>query len=126
MPTAGWRVVRGLPVALLLAACATGGGPARRVQGEEVRVEVHNDLVPQGPITVRMVTSTGRRVILGEVGPGQIRTLSYAEPNLGGSHRLVAEPNSGAALVSQAFTLVPQARVIWTLRNNLIRIADPT
>jgi hypothetical protein len=109
-----------VPVALLLAACAAGrtGGPA----GPTTKVAVENNLVPSRSVSVRLVSSAGTRMRLGEVGPRRTQALEIMESIFPGSYQLVAETSTGGEIVSRTFNLFPGAAVTWDLRNNTILV----
>lgn len=112
-----------LPVALLLvAACAAGSrpAPAKNLTPAPVIVSVRNDLVPRTSITVRIVSASGTRTILGIVPPGATRELRFDEPFLESTYRLIADTVEGSEVSSRAFELFPQATVHWRLSNNTL------
>lgn len=93
--------------------------------GEEVVVEVHNDVVPRRSLTIRAVDGTGRKVLLGTVLPGQTRTLDLRLTSIQGQYRLLAEAGRAGRVASVPFSLVPNVRVTWYIRNNTVRVSDP-
>lgn len=107
----------------LLAACAAGAAPDGPMVGGNVGVEVRNDLVPARSLTVRLVSSRGRRVLLGSVAPGQTEVLHVREPNYNGSFRLIAEMSGGGEVASNVFSLEANGRLIWQVRANIVRFS---
>lgn len=114
-----------VPVALLLcAACAAGAGRGRGAQSPEVIFQVHNDLNPPRALTVRLISQTGTRALLGSLTPGQTRSFRYRDAAYHGQYRLVAEGAAGGDVASTSFVLTPGTRVVWTVQTNSIRIPD--
>lgn len=115
-----------MALALLLVFSAACASAVRgdRVSGEEMLLEVHNNLVPGKPVTVRAVSSSGARLLVGAVSPNQTRVLRLRQPNFVGSYRFVAEVDGSGQFVSTPVILSPGLRVVWTLRTNLLRIAE--
>ena len=107
-------------VAVLLTGCAASTG-ARTVTGEEVEVEVRNDLQPRRPVTIRAISSSGARTSLGVLSPGQTRLLWYRQPAFHGAYRLIAEADGGGQVVSIPIVLTPGMELIWTLQSNVLR-----
>jgi hypothetical protein len=113
-----------LSVALLpLAACATGGGQATPA-GDEVTVEVENNYRPMRDATVRLITPTGARQLLGSASPGRMTALRYRGNIVAGDYRLEAAGREGE-VVSQPFVLFPGARVVWSLPQNSLTVYPP-
>ncbi len=116
------RTLLPLVAAALLASCATGGWkPSERVTGEEAVVEVHNDLSPPREITVRVLSSTGQRVLIGTVPAGRTRTLRFQASGFNGQYRLAGESMGGSTVTSSYFTLSAGDRLVWTVGPNLVR-----
>lgn len=109
-------------VATLFSACAAGTRQ-RGVAADEVIVEVVNDLVPGRAITVRLHSSLRGRALLGSVSPMQTARLRYRSPSLSGQFRLEAE-GAGGDMFSDYFSLAPGEQVVWSLRNNTVRLVD--
>jgi hypothetical protein len=120
------RVLRMLMlVALLpLAACATGGGQATP-SGDEFVVEVENNIRPFRDVTVRIVTPTGLRQLLGSANPGRTTTLRYRGSLIQDNYRLIAQIQEGEEITSQPFIPVPGARVVWSLPQNGLSVYAP-
>lgn len=123
----GTRGIVILPVALLLfARCAAGStGRARFASGEEVKVEISNDLTPQRGVTVRAVSGNGARTLIGTLLPGQAKVLRFEQPAFRGSYVFVAERDDAGPIRSIPVVLEPGMQVIWTLRNNILRVGSP-
>jgi outer membrane biogenesis lipoprotein LolB len=120
------RWIGTVPVALLLLTACASGTRSRRVTGDEVSVEVQNDLLPRTAVTVRVISSSGARRLIGAVSPGQTRMFRFEQQVFLGSYRLVAESNEGVQVVSIPMVLSSGLRVIWVLRNNILRVASRT
>lgn len=118
------------PVALLLlAGCAAGGwSRSQRVSGDEVVVEVQNDLVPARSVTVWMISEAGPRTLLGSVPAGQTRILRFRQQAFNGAYRL--STGSGRrqqdGTVSTPFTLSAGALLVWSVRPNVVRFVAPS
>lgn len=112
-----------LVAAPLLAACATGGGSARRVEGETVSIQIRNDLRPGAEVTVRISSTNGVRRVLGTVPPQGTRTLTYDEGSLTGQYRLSAQTSDGREVESRPFPLFGNASVVWVLFNNTLNVS---
>ncbi len=110
-----------LVAALLVAACATSGG-RREPRPTLVRVIVQNNLRPAGEVTIRLISSTGERRVLGSVPPGSDRTLEFEDATFTGTFQLVARLADGNQVESRSFTLFPAARVEWVLFNNTLNV----
>lgn len=110
---------------LIVAACAAGTRKSGAGMGDEAFLEVRNDLVPGRSITVRAVSSSGARVLIGTLSPNQTRVLRFQQPNFAGSYRFVAELDGSGQIGSNPIALTPGDRIVWMLRNNLLRILDP-
>jgi hypothetical protein len=91
-----------------------------------VTVTVENRINPRTDITVRILTPTGQRAVLGSVGPGRTQDLTYrGEIYQGGSYRLEVTGVGGQDFTSQPFVLFPGARVAWQLPMNSLNIYPP-
>jgi hypothetical protein len=114
-----------LSVALLpLAACATGGGQATPA-GDEVIVEVQNNFRPMRDATVRIISPTGARQLLGSASPGGSTVLRYRGNIVSGDYRLQASRRDGDEVTSEPFVLFPGAHVVWSLPQNSIAVYPP-
>lgn len=114
-----------LSVALLpLAACATGGGQATPA-GDEVTVEVENNFRPMRDITIRLISPTGARQLLGSASPSRSTALRYRGSIIAGNYRLHAAGHESEEVISQPFVLFPGARVVWSLPQNAITVYPP-
>ncbi|UCC73532.1 MAG: hypothetical protein JSV86_02930 [Gemmatimonadota bacterium] len=120
------RILRALlPVALLpLAACATGGSEATP-SAEEVVVQVENNIRPYRDVTVRILTPSGLRQLLGSATPGRTTALRYRGNIVQDNYRLVAQVQEGEEITSQPFIMFPGARVVWTLPQNGLTVYPP-
>ncbi len=115
-----------LPVALL-AACATGSSVRESVDPEPgvVPVGITNDLRPRTAITVRIISSSGKRTVLGIVSPGSTKTLRFEESFLESTYQLRAETTEGRHVTSRRFEIFANAAVHWTLSRNIIEVRIP-
>ncbi len=112
------------PVALLLcAACAAGARPSR-VQSPEVTIQIVNDLNPPRQVTVRLLSQTGQRSLLGSLGAGETRTFRHRDAAYHGQYRLVAEGGASGDVSSTSFALSPGTRVVWQVQTNSVRVPD--
>jgi hypothetical protein len=111
-----------LPVALLLLAACAAGSRRARPPHEDVLVTVENDLVVRSEVTLRLVSSTGARTLLGVVPAGRRTEFRYAESSFAGTYRLVAQPGIGEDFSSPAFALHPGARIHWALTVNVVTV----
>lgn len=116
--------LRRLSVALLtlgLAACATGSaGEAEagaEATGDEIRVEIVNDLVPSASVAVWIVPETGSRRRLGSVTANGRQTFTYLPTVRSMDHRLVADVSGGGTETSQRFSLQGVGTVSWSVSN---------
>ncbi|MGD2155010.1 MAG: hypothetical protein PVG79_17225, partial [Gemmatimonadales bacterium] len=109
------------------AACASGGGGGASPAGEadEVFFTVENRINPRVEITVRLLTPTGGRVLLGSVRPAGTTTLRYRGTIDRSNYQLEGQTPSGDAFTSQPMTILPGARVVWALPANGITIHAP-
>lgn len=106
------------------AACASGGGGGASPAGEadEVFFTVENRIIPRVEITVRLLTPTGGRVLLGSVRPGGTTTLRYRGTIDRSNYQLEGQTPAGDAFASQPITIFPGAQVVWTLPANGVTI----
>jgi hypothetical protein len=112
-----------------VAGCASGGstGTARH---DLVQIEVRNDLVPGRGVTVRLVSQSDSRFLLGSVSPGQTRSFRLRRPGLRGSHHFTADPDGGAivsgqTITSQTVALAPgRTALVWRLSTNFLTVTD--
>ncbi len=112
-------------VALLpLAACATGGVQATP-SGDEFVVQVENNIRPFRDVTVRIVTPTGLRQLLGSASPGRTTDLRYRGGLIQDNYRLHATIQEGEEVLSQPFIPFAGARIVWTLPQNGLTIYRP-
>lgn len=111
-----------LTATLLLAACVAAGRSRQAVE-DQVSIRIENNLRPESEVTVRLISTSGTRRVLGSVSPHTTRTLEYAESPFSGSYRLTAQSADGREVSSQAFALFGGARVVWELFNNTLNVA---
>ncbi|HEY8469849.1 MAG TPA: hypothetical protein VIL18_09410 [Longimicrobiales bacterium] len=115
-------------LALVLAACASGGagGGAGAAAGRALTVRVTNDLVPPAQITVWILSEMGSRRRLGAVQPNQKGEFSYVPASRGLEHRLSAEAIDGRNITSDPFTLVGVTAVSWGPNLRAVRLETGT
>jgi hypothetical protein len=106
-----------LALLALPAGCATGSSAADG--SRDAGVEVHNDLIPPAALTIYLVPESGVRRLIGNVGPGQTRTLSIREP-MAGRHRLLARTTGGNDIVSNSITIGAMDTLRWNLSSNIV------
>lgn len=118
-------------LSLGLAACASGGGAAGEdpggepeAAGDEVTVEIHNDVVPGSTIVVWIVPETGNRQRLGSIPPNGRNTFRYRPVTPSLDHRLVAEVDGASDERSNPFTLVGVSRVRWEVSDRNVITND--
>ncbi len=116
-------------LSLGLAACASGaGGPAGEVSaeaeptGDQISVQVTNDVMPGRTVVVWMVPETGSRRRLGSVPPNGRGSFNYLPVARSGEYRLVAEVDGRARETSIQFRLVGVSGVRWNLRDPNVRL----
>jgi hypothetical protein len=117
-----------LLVALLpLVACSSssGGGASPAGAADEVSITVENRINPRVELTVRLITPSAQRLVLGSVRPGGTSTLSYRGTLERTEYRIEAESSRGNQLTSQPFVLFPGARVVWSLPQNSVAVYPP-
>lgn len=108
------------------AACATatteapagGGAEADAAAGEQISVQVNNDLIPPAQVTVFAV-STASRTILGNVNPSARASFSFDVVAASREYRLLARTTAGAEIVSNPFTITRPSTVNWNLQSNI-------
>jgi hypothetical protein len=116
-----------LRLALLPTAAALACGPPTAQwppapEGYRISVVVDNDLTEPGDVLVRMMPAGGAPTLLGGAAPGEEKTFEYRTPTLGGTFTLTARTGDGRLYSSRAFTLFPDAVVMWRLRRNELRV----
>lgn len=109
---------------LTLGACASSGTASDGAGSFTVPVEVDNNLLQFGGVTVYISRSSGTsRRLLGPVDGGQKRTFPHDAET--GTYILTARQAGAADLVSEPFQLQPGARVSWTLAQNRLLVSFP-
>jgi hypothetical protein len=108
-------------------ACASGGssssGAAAAGTGSAVIV-VENTESPGRAISVELVSATGDRRLLGQVGPRQSETFEVDGLEPGVSYRLVAGLTGGGNVSSERFGVSPGERITWTLPLNSLHTSS--
>ena len=123
-----WRKclsVVAVPVALSLAACATGrGGPELSAGdvGDAIEIRVENDFAPPGPVTIWILTAGGGRRNLGSVSADRNRRFRFTGTGLPREYTLMAVLEDRREILSRRFQLFEGARVRWWIRTNDVRV----
>lgn len=113
-----------MALALLLVFSTACASAVRGGNGsEEVFLEVRNDLVPGRAVTIRAVSSSGTRQVVGALAPNQTRVLRFRRSSFVGPYRFVADVDAEGQVVSISVVLAPGDRLVWALRNNLLRVS---
>jgi hypothetical protein len=114
-------------LALTAGACATAAteAPAGGVEaeanaevGEQVAVQVNNDLIPPTQVTVFAVSEASRQ-ILGNVNPSARASFSFDLIGASREYRMLARTTSGAEVVSNPFTITGPSTVSWSLQSGI-------
>lgn len=125
------RIRRALTLAgaLVVGACASGGSTpgaepagAQTGGGDQVAVQVRNDIVPPATITVYIAPETGSRRRLGTIPPNGQQTFTYNPGIRSMEHRLVAEVSGGQGTQSNPFTLEGATRVTWGASTQVVNV----
>jgi len=116
-------------LSLGLAACASGaGGRAGEVSadaeptGDQISVQVTNDILPGRTVVVWMVPETGSRRRLGSVSPNARGSFNYLPGARSMDYRLVAEVDGGGRETSLRFTLVGISGIRWDVSDPNVRL----
>src|SRR5688500_17965348 len=104
-----------LVATLLLAACATRAREGGSQSGELAAISIINDLRPHSVVTVRIISSSGVRRILGSVPPQGSRGFTYDETSFAGQYQLTAEAADGRLVESRQLSIFLGAEVRWSL-----------
>lgn len=108
-----------------LAACATAGEGTEaeaEVSGDQISVQVTNDVVPSVTAVLWMVPETGSRRRLGSIPPNGRQTFSYLPTDRSLDHRLVAELAGGGRETTLQFSLVGVSGVRWDMSDRNVRV----
>lgn len=116
--------------ALVVAACASGGGSTPGAEpaavqtggGNQVAFQVRNDIVPPATITVYIAPETGSRRRLGTIPPNGQQTFNFNPGIRSMEHRLVAEVSGGQGTQSNPFTLEGATRVTWGASTQVVNV----
>jgi hypothetical protein len=114
-----------IPVAHMLAGCATGRGGVVLAEdeiGDAIMIEVQNNSQPPGPITIWIIAQGGGRRNLGSISADRTRTFSFDETGLPREFQLMAVLDDRREIRSRPFELFERARVRWWLETNDVRI----
>lgn len=120
------RLVRGgaLVALLLTAACASGGTRTNRQERAVAHVQVENNVLPPRGATIRVVSVSGPRAILGVVSAGRTTGFSYDQAGFQGMYFLLAEVDGGASVRSRNIALRDGSRLRWELQTNSLTEVD--
>ncbi len=116
---------RTVPVALLLAACATGRGGldlSEEDVGDAIMIEVQNNSRPPGPVTIWVIGVGGTRRNLGSISADRTRTFSFNDTGLPREYQLIAVLEDRQEIRSRPFQMFAAARVRWWIESNDVRV----
>jgi hypothetical protein len=131
-----YEVIRSFSVTLALfglAACAGSGGGATsspEPSGDEVSIEVRNDMNPPTAVVVWVVPETGSRRRLGSVPPNGRKSFNYPPPPQSPLVSLIAVPEGPSTGTmgqvgerkSNPFSIVDVKNVLWFVSQMNVRI----
>lgn len=123
-----WRKclsVVAVPVALSLAACATGRGGVELSEediGDAIMIEVQNNSRPPGPVTIWVVGLGGTRRNLGSISADRTRTFNFNDTGLPREYQLMAVLEDRGEIRSRPFQMFAAARVRWWIESNDVRV----
>lgn len=124
-------------LAILTAACATSPAatgssgaaageatPATVDQATEnmIRVEVRQNRLDGGAMTVYVEPAAGVRTTLGVIDPGETKTFTYNAAGANRNLKLSALDATGRTTTSTAITVPRGAGVTWDIQVNAVRI----
>jgi hypothetical protein len=106
---------------------AVGNTAGDTIVATEILVNVINNRIPPGQVTVWVVGPSIGRMVLGNVGINQTQAFTFKAGNLNGDYRLIAQGAGGGELPSQKFNLTPTLRFVqWSLDvNSIVQYATP-
>lgn len=99
-------------------ACASAG--TRPAGAGNTTLRVQNNLVPATPLNVYAVTDAGERTHLGLVSPGATASLRF-DTQVGDRLRFVAEPATGAPIMTTPLGVSPGRTLRWDVNANVVR-----
>ena len=128
MRTPAGRVRPAVLSAALIAigVCACASGHAKKPNADEaplpVDVEVQNDLSIPEPLTIFVTSVPGRPRVLGDIGPGQVKTFTFTPAQFGEPYRLIGYQQLSRPRTSADFTIDSPGTgtVIWSVRSGII------
>ncbi|MDQ6737648.1 MAG: hypothetical protein M3Z30_08105 [Gemmatimonadota bacterium] len=119
--------IAGATAFTILTACASSGG---RTTGPTVPIdlEVNNNLRLPADLSVYAVSQAGIRMLLGDVPPGQNRTLRFKPAAFSEPYRLLAILPTGRQIQSQSFIVGSDMTggIVWTLVPNIVGFIEAT
>lgn len=95
-------------------ACASTGS----TEGNQVTVHIENNAAAQSQMTLYAVPETGVRTVLGSIDPNETKTMTFTATSM--RYQLVADPLTGADIVSRPFTATPGDVLRWNLSTNMV------
>ena len=100
----------------------TDTAPDARPADGSIRVEVRNNLLDAGPITVFIEPASEVRTQLGSLAAGETRTFVFMPTELNRVVRLIALSSMGQTIVSTGVTVPRGANLTWDVRINSLRL----
>ena len=113
-------------VAPLLAACATGRGVGQLSEeelAEAIVIEVENNKLPPGPVTVWIIAQGGARRNLGSISADRTRRFTFNDTGLPREYQLMAVLEDRQEIRSRPFQLFERAQVRWWIESNDVRVS---
>lgn len=109
-----------------LVGCRSARAPTDSGQPHAVNVEVHNNLALPTDITIFVAGQDEGRRILGDVPPGQTKTLQFTPSSYSEPYRFLATRALRRDVVSQPFTVGSgmTGLLVWTLVPNIVGFQD--
>jgi hypothetical protein len=112
-----------------LSACASGGAggsgeteEAPAAPGDQVSVQVNNDIMPGANITVWIVPQAGSRRRLGTIMPSGQQTFRFSPFMPNQNFRLSADIEGGRGRTSNPFNLMGVREVRWAVSDVNVRV----
>jgi hypothetical protein len=100
----------------------TDTAPDARPADGSIRVEVRNNLLDAGPITVFIEPASEVRTQLGSLAAGETRTFVFMPTELNRVVRMIALSSMGQTIVSTGITVPRGSNLTWDVRINSLRL----
>ena len=116
------------PAVLSAALLACASGHTKQPNTDEtplpVNLEVQNDLSVPEPLTIYVQSLPGRPRMLGDMGPGTVKTFSFTPAQFGEPYRLIGYQQLMRPFTSAEFTIdgPETGTVIWSVRSGIISL----